>query len=322
MKAFFKFLWGAIKAFHTIAASILLLFIFIILAGVLAEKPGITVPDGAALLFAPKGMLVEKQREPTLEDLMDGAPIADETVLREAVRALEAARDDARIKALVLDPDDLAGGGPAALHALGRAIEDFKASGKPVFAIGDSYSQAQYLLAAHADKLWMNPMGSVSLTGYGVYVPHFASALKKLKAKVHVFRVGTYKSAVEPFIRDDMSPAAKEANRAFLTLLWRHYVDEVTRLRGLEEGAIDRAIAEMVPRLKAAGGDEAKLALAEGWVDELRTRREMAQGVAEIVGADAAHGFRQIAYTDYLKTLKTKNADAPAIAVIPLRGAI
>ena len=323
MKAFFRFLWGAVKAFHVIAASILLVFIYILLASVFAEKPVIVVPEKAALLFAPEGVLVEKRRDPTINDLADGAPIAKEVVLRDAVRALAAAKDDTRIAALVLDLDDFLGGGPAALHRLAAAIEDFRGSGKPVFAIGDSYSQAQYLLAVHADKLWMNPMGSVDITGYAVYVPHFASALKKLKAKVHVFRVGTYKSAVEPFIRDDMSAAAKEANRAFLNLLWDRYVDEVTRLRGLEDGAIERAIAEIVPRLQAAGGDSAHLAVTEGWVDELRSRQAMLKGVAEVVGSDSNTGFRQISYTDYLKTLRGEETDAaPAVAVITLRGAI
>lgn len=323
MKAFFKFLWGAIKAFHVIAASILLVFIYILLAGVFAEKPVITVPEKAALLFAPEGVLVEKRRELTINDLADGAPVTKEVVLRDAVRALAEAKVDPRIAALVLDLDDFLGGGPAALHRLGAAIEDFKASGKPVFAIGDNYSQAQYLLAAHADKLWMNPMGGVDIRGYAIYVPHFASALKKLRARVHVFRVGTYKSAVEPFIRDDMSPAAKEANRAFLNLLWDRYVDEVTRLRGLEDGAIERAIAEIVPRMQAVDGDSARFALSEGWVDELRSRDAMRKGVAEVVGSDANTGFRQISYTDYLKTLSPDNGDrSPAIAVITLRGAI
>ncbi len=323
MKAFFRFLWGAIKAFHVVAASVLLVFVYILLASAFAEKPVIIVPEKAALLFAPRGVLVEKRRDPTINDLADGASIAREVVLRDAVRALAAAKDDTRIAALVLDLDDFLGGGPAALHRLAAAIEDFKGSGKPVFAIGDSYSQAQYLLAAHADKLWMNPMGSVDITGYAIYVPHFASALKKLGAKVHVFRVGTYKSAVEPFIRDDMSAAAKEANRAFLNLLWDRYIDEVTRLRGLEDGAIERAIAEIVPRLQAADGDSARFALREGWVDELRSRQAMREGVAEIVGSDSRTGFRQISYTDYLKTLDREGNDAaPAIAVITLRGAI
>ena len=323
MKAFFKFLWGAIKAFHIVAASILLVFIYILLASVFAQKPVIIVPEKAALLFAPKGVLVEKRRDPTINDLADGAPIAREVVLRDAVRALAEAKGDPRIAALVLDLDDFLGGGPAALHRLAAAIEDFKGSGKPVFAIGDSYSQAQYLLAAHADKLWLNPMGSVDITGYAVYVPHFASALKKLKAKVHVFRVGTYKSAVEPFIRDDMSAAAKEANRAFLNLLWDRYVAEVTRLRGLEDGAIERAIAEIVPRMQAADGDSARFALTEGWVDELRSRQAMREGVAEVVGSDPDTGFRQISYTDYLKTLRREENDrSPAVAVITLRGAI
>ena len=139
-----------------------------------------------------------------------------------------------RIAGLAILTDSMWGAGPSHLHTIAGAVRDFKESEKPVYAISTAYSQAAYVIAAQADKVYMNPAGNVLLSGYGSYPMYFKSMLDKIGATVNVFRVGTYKAAVEPFIRDDMSPAAKEANLAFLNSLWEQYTASVETARGME----------------------------------------------------------------------------------------
>lgn len=325
MRAILRFLWRALKVFHTVAASIVLIILFVALANVMAQRPLPTVPEGAALVLNPAGVIVEQTRPPELEEIL-AEQIPQEILLRDLQEAIERAKDDDRITALVLDLDRLVGGGAGALHALGRTIADFKQGGKKVIAMGDAYSQAQYLLAARADTIWMNPFGSVLITGYGTYPLYFAEALEKIEAKVEIFRVGTYKSAVEPLIRNDMSEAAKQANRALLAALWNGYLDDVTAARGLADGTVEDLIEEIVERLDAAGGDLAKLAADAGLVDRLLDRPGMIEAMRQEVG-EAENGkapYNGIGYARYLQATNGAPADAndAEIGVITVRGAL
>lgn len=323
MKSVLKFLWNAIKAFHILAGSILLVLIFMALASIFAQKPQLTVPEGSALVLAPEGAVVERKPRPTPANILLGSQQPREVLLRDLLQAIDRAKDDPKISMLVLDLDRLSGAGVASMQALGEAIAAFRESDKPVIAAGQSYSQTQYYLAAQADEIWMNPAGDVSLAGFGSYPPHFASALDKLKARVHVFRVGTYKSAVEPFIRDDMSEAAKEANRAFLGTLWQQYLEGVSRGRGLAPGAVARMISQFLPRLEAAGGDPAQFAYDQGLVDRLISAPDMRKELVARIGEGKDGSFKRIDHERYLAaTEKETNGDKPAIAVVTLRGAI
>jgi len=327
MKTLFRFLWGALKAFHVVAASILLVIVFVVLASVFSPKPTISVPEGAALVLAPEGVIVEKKPRPKPANILLGSQQPEEVVLRNLLTAIEQAKADERVAMLVLELDKLQGAGAAAMHALGDAIADFRESGKPVVAAGQSYTQTQYHLAAQADTVWMNGAGELSLAGYGVFPPHFAEALDKLKAQVRVFRVGTYKSAVEPFTRNDMSEAAKEANRAYLERLWAGYTADVEAARGLEDGALDALIEDIVPRLREAGGDFAQLALESGLVDELKSAPEMRKALIERVGEGEDGSYKRIGHKRYLNAINGEDesggdGDKPSVAVVTLRGAI
>ena len=323
MKSVLKFIWNAIKVFHIVAGSILLVLVFMALAGIFAQKPMVSVPEGSALVLAPEGSIVERKPRPTPADILLGSQRPKEVLLRDMLAAIDHAKDDPRISMLVLDLDRLTGAGVASMQALGDAIAAFRESDKPVIAAGQSYSQTQYYLAAQADEVWMNPAGEVSLAGFGTYPPHFAAALDKLKARVHVFRVGTYKSAVEPFIRDDMSDAAKEANRAFLGTLWQQYLEGLGRGRGLAPAVFARMISEYLPRLEAAGGDPAQFAFDQGLVDRLIAAPAMRKELIKRVGDGANGSFKHIEYERYLAaTREETNGDRPAVAVVTLRGAI
>jgi protease-4 len=241
-----------------------------------------------------------------------GDVATEEILLQDIIDVIDYAKDDQRIKALVLDLRDMGGAGPSKLQDIGAVLNRFKDSGKIIIACGDYFNQRQYYLAAHADNIYISPMGGVALNGYGLYRAYYKSALEKLKVQFHVFKVGTYKSALEPFLRDDMSKEAKESNLAWLNELWGAYKADVATLRGLDPNS---------------QGDTAKLALDHGLVDGLKTRDEVRDEMIGVVGKDEDTGtFQQIDFYDYLDInrpfLKRIRPNRPKVGVIVAKGLI
>jgi protease IV len=249
-----------------------------------------------------QGDLVEQfSGDPTeraLNRLM-GQKQQSQTRLRDVVEAIDKARHDSRIKALVLETDEMQGAGLEQLQYIGRAVQDFEKSGKPVFALGDSYDQAQYYLASTADTVFIHPQGQVFLRGFGLYQPYFKDALDKLGVDWNVFRVGKYKSAVEPFMRNDMSPEAREDYTGVLDALWTDYQVEVTHARKLPADAVRNYIDALPGSLEAVDGDGAKLALQAKLVDKIATPDQMVDAVTRVVGS-SNHSFSSIEYRQYL----------------------
>jgi len=239
--------------------------------------------------------------------------VKEETLLRDLIDAIELAREDERIGAMVLDLDQLAVAGLSKLQEIGKALDRFEESGKLVIASGDYYTQGQYYLAAHASEIYLHPLGGVLLSGYGIYPTYMKSALDRLLVQVHAFKVGSYKSALEPFLRDDMSDEAREANRAWLDALWAAYRRDVTAQRELPEGAIDGYANDIVEHLDQTGGDIGRMALNLGLVDALKTRDQVRRRLVELVGA-GRDGFRQIRHDRYLELARP----APELT-IPMR---
>jgi protease-4 len=286
------------------------------------------VPDGAALVLAPTGMLVEDIVVPDLfERLLDPTSPPPETRVKDLLDAVRHARNDDRITMLVLDLGELRGGDLAKLTVLGDALNEFRESGKPVVALGDDYSQSQYYLAAHADELYMNPMGQVILSGFGSYGLYMRTALDKLKVNMHIFRVGTHKAAVEPFLRDDMSPEAKDDRRRLVEAMWNQYRAAVASNRGLETDAIEEYLQNYPTLLADHDGDMARLALEQGLVDELMTRDEMLLSMRDRVGPDErGDGYLRVGFRPYLnatRDARERQGDADGtVAVIVGRGVI
>lgn len=307
--------------------------VLIILAGAillwidLRGGPAIHVPENVALVIKPSGALVESETNSTqrLLDRFSGAR-PGQTSLRELRQALRAATKDPRIKVAVLDFDDLGAAGVAQLQELSRSVAAFRASGKPVYAYGTSFDQYQYLAAVQADTISLDPMGAVLLQGFAVYGEYFKDALDRLGVEVNVFRVGAFKSAVEPFLRNDMSSDAKLANRAWLGELWSNYQDTVVQRRRLTEGALDAYITGLAGALQGNGGNDAALALADKLVDRVQTRDEFRESVGKQVGMDAATGsFRQIPAGRYLRAWRREHPVAKGldrIGVIVVEGDI
>ena len=218
---------------------------------------------------------------------------------------------------------NLSGAGFAHLEAIGAALERVRAAGKEVIAVDDYYSQGQYYLASFADTVYMNPMGQVLLTGYGGSLPYFKELLDKLKVNIHVFRVGTFKDAVEPFIATEMSPASREANQALIDTLWADYRDTIAANRGLDATHIDNYVNQFADLLNTTDGDMARLALEQKIVDELLSQDEIrARLIAKVGKKDTS--FSQLNHREYLAA--TKPAVNPGadnlVGVITARGNI
>ncbi|OZS42641.1 signal peptide peptidase SppA [Photobacterium sanguinicancri] len=252
-----------------------------------------------------------------------GRPQVQENVLFDIVDTIRHASTDNNITGLVLNLKDMAGTNLTKLRYIAKAINEFKEAGKPVYAFGDNFSQSQYYLASYADKVFMSPDGGVLLTGYGSYTLYYRSLLDKLDVNTHVFRVGTYKSFVEPYTRDSMSDAAREANTAWLNQLWGAYTQDVAANRQIEASALSPELDDFVKQLKAVNGDFAKLTLNMGLVDELVSRPLLLQKLVDAFGSDDNDSFKQISYYDYMPTVMP--AELPSsnkIAVVVASGAI
>ncbi|MEC8417363.1 MAG: signal peptide peptidase SppA [Pseudomonadota bacterium] len=317
-KSLFIGLWTVLNFTRKLFFNIIFIVIFagIIIAATSSDNDPLTVNANSALYLTLNGKLViEKEGidpfEQFLQDALGDEPDNPEVLVRDVVKVLENAQKDRRIKALVLDLHGLTGGGLDKLRVVADAIDEFKTSEKPVYAIGDYFSQDQYYLAAHADNIYLNPMGGLMLEGYGRYGMYFKDMLEKLKVTTHIFRVGTYKSAVEPIMRNDMSEEAKEAEKQWLDGYWNQYKQDVAAARGIETSNFDETLEGLLGKFEAAGGDFAQYALENGWVDALKTREEVRQELIELVGeGDNRHGVNLTAYSTYLKVV---NPPLPAI---------
>lgn len=284
--------------------------VFAVLAMLISGGAKLAVPDKAALVFAPEGTIVEQTTQSApFEALLGGNDIAAETRYQDLIDALDTAKTDSRIAVIVLDLEHMTGVSPAHLSGLGDALAQAKAAGKEIVAVGDYYTQGQYYLASYADNIYMHPMGQVLLTGFGSYQNYYKDLLDRLKVKVHVYRVGAYKAAVEPYTRTDMSAEAREANRAMIDELWQDYIAKVSTNRKMTLDQINDYVNRYEDVLKSADGDMARAALEHGLVDALISRDEMRERLIAKVG-ESEGTFRQIASNDYLRA--TRSVPAPA----------
>ncbi|MEG0822767.1 MAG: signal peptide peptidase SppA [Burkholderiaceae bacterium] len=246
-----------------------------------------------------------------------------ESQLRDVLDVLAAAAEDPDIKSVLLMLDDLDGAGLASLREVGAAIDRFKQSGKPVVAWGSSFDQKQYALAAHADEIYMHPFGNVLLKGLGGYRFYYGDAIEKLGVKVHVFKVGAFKSFPEPFIRNAPSADALADEAFWLDNAWSQLAGGIESSRQLPAGSVMAYINALPGSLEAVGGDAAKLALQSKLVDGLKTRDELRALMIER-GArdDKTKSFRQIDHMAYLDTLEADTGKGGAVGVIVAEGEI
>lgn len=318
--------WRVLDSLRRVLHLILLLFVFSLLAAAFSiQLP--KVPGSAALVIAPEGDIVEQLEGDALDRAwakMTG-DVRPQTLLRDILDALVKARDDDRIKAVLLDVDALQGAGLSKLQTIAEALNAFKSSGKKVVAVGDYYTQNQYYLAAHADEIYMHPLGAVYLDGYGRYRTFFKEALDKLHVDVNVFRVGEYKSYAEPYSRTTMSEEDKRSSLEWLNELWFAYQQDVAVARGLGDKRISAYVVGFVETLRGSGGDLAEMALAAELVDALWTRDQIRDRLIQLVGADdSSHSYKSVNMDAYLAAVRAEPSLAKEknIGLIVAAGAI
>ena len=279
-KRIFLLCWNIINGTRKLFLNLIFFGLIIALIVTLSSEETLKVEDGSALVLNLSGTIVDqKRRVDPLEAAMKSGSAKDgsgEILLSDVIDVVNNAASDARISQLVLDLGHLRGTGMSKLQSIGDALTHFKETGKPIVAHANWFGQNQYFLASYADSIYLNPQGSVEIEGLGRYRQYFKSALDKLKIKAHVFRVGTFKSAVEPFIRDDMSDAAKEANLALLNDLWESYSTTVGQNRDIAAKQLSLSAKEYLAELDKADGQSSQMALNLNWVDELKPLKSFA----------------------------------------------
>ncbi|MCW8846764.1 MAG: signal peptide peptidase SppA [Gammaproteobacteria bacterium] len=323
----FLFIWHAMDAARKVMHFVLMLTFFVILLAALSPKV-YKIPSGIALVLSPSGNLVEQTTGDPLERALEQASGNEtlETQMRDLIEAVDRAADDKRVETLVLDLDGMGSAGLSKLQELGKVIDRFKVSGKPVIAMASVYSQETYYLAAHADEIYLHPMGMVILDGYERYRMFYKDGLDKLSIDWHVFRAGTHKSFGEPFTRNDMSEEDKSSSRQWLDGLWLAFRQDVSAARGVSVQDLDGYVNEFVPRLQAANGDMGKLAVEGGLVDGLMSWPEFSDHMVAMVGEDdETDGYNQMHFLDYLEALDgtdMKPDGDDQVAVIVASGSI
>lgn len=249
-----------------------------------------------------------------------------ETVLQNVLDVIGEAEHDPGIEAILLDLDELGSIGLNQLRLIGSALESFRAAEKQVIAAEDYYSQNQYYLASHADRIFLNPMGGLYLSGFGLYRFYFKDALEKLRINFHVFQVGSYKSALEPVTRNNMSRADRQQSREWLMALWDIYCEDVAEQRGIEPGDINSYINEVPKNLQQVGGDLALLAREYGLIDALKHRHEVNAYLTELAGHSSDETIDMVQFQDYLATIdrsyNSSDTKRDTIALITGQGVI
>ncbi|WP_282131688.1 signal peptide peptidase SppA [Pseudoalteromonas aliena] len=329
----FKGIWTGINFSRRLVLNILfLLLVIVFIAGITSDEDKITVEDGSVLRLNLNGPIVEEKTyvdpiEAAISDATSGSEAPSEILLDDIVKVINEAAKDERITVLLLDLQEMPKAHLNKLKQIANAIDRFKETGKKVIASGYYYTQAQYYIASHANEVTMHPYGSVAIEGYAMYPLYFKDALEKLEVTQHIFRVGTFKSAVEPFIRNDMSDAAKEANRVWLGALWNQYKQDVAAARPFDESNFDETMDVYLAKMQAANGDAGKYAIDHQWVDSLKTTQQVRKQLIDLVGEDEdGKTFKQVSFRDYLSLVKPPmvfdNPITEKVAIVVARGTI
>ncbi|KAA3638651.1 MAG: signal peptide peptidase SppA [Proteobacteria bacterium] len=326
IRTFFGFFTKPFVLVANFTRHILLLLIFIWVLWLIFGGQKIHVSDKTALVLAPQGLIVDQYSgDPMTHAIqsLQGTRVP-ETRMRDIIRSLEMAANDDSITALVINPDELMGVGLVHLREIADAVAEFKQdSGKPVIAMATSLSQSQYYLASLADEILMDPQGFLFIQGFGGYRNYFKEGLDKLGVDVHLFRVGEYKSAAEPFVRNNMSEEAKEANLHFMNDLWQTFLQDIGQRRNLSVNQLSEIIDDQAKRLQAKNGSVADMALEAGLVDRIMKQPFMHKHIAEVSSFDdEGNHFRGIDFKDYLTLDLPAVSSKKQVAVVVAEGVI
>jgi protease-4 len=314
--------WKLLVAVKDALVLIALLLFFGLLFAALNARPGAKAIGEGALLLDLNGSIVEQPAEVDTVAALSGRSATKQYRLRDVLRAIDAARTDARVKAVVLDLDRFGGAYPAALGEVADALVRVRQSGKPVLAYATAYTDGSYRLAAAASEVWVNPMGGTLFAGPGGTQLYYKGLIDRLGVNAHIYRVGRYKSFVEPYTRADQSPDARAASVALYGALLEQWREGVARAR--PKAQVAQFLGAPQQAVLAANGDVAQANLRAGLVDRLGDRTSFGQRVAELAGAESGKpvgSFRTIGYDRWLAA-NPMPTTGDAIGVLTVAGDI
>jgi len=327
IKSIFGILWKILSFLRSAVSNIFFVVVLVVFLVAVFSGSEERLTQNSVLVINPSGTLVEElsSSEATgalLRKLGSNAAPAEETRTQDVIDAIRRAATDSKIQAIVIDPRDLQGCDTTKLLDIGKALRDFKETGKPLLAHGMFYTQGQYLLASYADSVSVNPLGGVLISGFGMYQNYFKGLIDKTRVNFHVFRVGSYKSAVEPFVRDSMSDLARESGREWLDALWQAYLAEAGKNRSLRAEDIVSYAENINTRLREFDGDAAKAAANAKLIDSIKTGDQFDQFLAGKLG-QSADDLHRVAFRDYLAMARQSKASGKeAVGIIRTRGPI
>ncbi|WP_166212460.1 signal peptide peptidase SppA [Cognatiluteimonas telluris] len=328
---FFVGLWAAMNFTRRLFFNLLFFgFALVLLLAAIGGGHGRPLLQRTTLVIAPEGRLVEQFTSDPVSRALSrtlGDDGAGEVQLRDLLRAIDAARDDKRIERVLLRTDRLQFSGYASIREVAAALARLRASGKQVVAFGENFDQNQYLLAAQANEVYLDPMGGLTMEGLARYRQYYREGLQdKLGVDVHLFRVGEYKSAAEPYILDAASPASKEADLYWMNDIWQRYLGDIARVRKVSAQQLADNIDTLPQGIDAAHGDLAQYALQHKLVDGLKTEQDIDDLLAKRGVADdnADDGFREVSFDAYLAHLDRglQLDERPQVAVVVAEGEI
>ena len=335
---FIKGCWKLLNFIRNLVMNVVFFIFVIFLAGIYVamqsfspvylqeEEPKIT--QGALYLDLDGYLVDNRNKDQMLEQLVNetlgGGTLAQKISTFDVVAAIKAATGDKNVKGLIINLNHFDGGDLPALLYVGEALKAFKKSEKPVIVYSDNYSQSQYLLASFADKIYLNPIGQVGISGFSVENLYFKNLLDNLSVTPHIFRVGTYKSAVEPFLRNDMSPAARENMQAWLGASWQDYVNTVAANRNISQEQVLPNGAQYLAGLRALGGNMTAYAKQRHLVTDFADSFDFKKQMVELFGETKKGKVKVIPFADYLDLLpdRMEKQSQDRIAVVNVEGAI
>jgi protease IV len=328
LRGFFRYSWLALDGLRRTVHLFLMLLVLGLVLVALASRPA-RLPDAFVLVVSPEGVLVEQYSGNPVDRAFEAARglSREQTLVSELVDAIDEAAGDRRVQAIHLALDHLGGGSIDKLGSVAAALERFRDAGKPVIATAGTFDQPHYYLAAHADEVYLDPLGGIFFQGFGLYRNYFKTALEKLSLDWYVFRAGEAKSYGDGYTRDDMSAEERENLQPIVEGLWAAWRDDVAHARGIEPGLLDDYIERFLPRLRAAGGDTARVALDAGLVDGLRSIDEIEERLAEFGSGNGE--YLGVHAEDYLAAVRARSGPGssadkrkPAVGLIVARGDI
>lgn len=317
--------WRGVTTVRMAVFNVIFLLIMVaIISSIFSGEDELEIEEGTTLIINPKGVIVEQRAGTPLDEIIGEitGEAEAQVQLRDLVAVLEAAADDDRIGQLLISTDGFGGLGAGMMLEVSDAFQTFKSSGKRVIAYGASLENAQYFLASLADEIWLDQDGAVIMEGYSRFRQYYAEALDKLEVDVNLFRVGTYKSAMEPYILNGQSEADREAALYYMNDLWQRYVQMVAQNRGMTPEVLDDIIMNLGDYVDQADGNMAQMALERGLVDRLISRPEMRAEMAQIGKPDDEDSYLNITMNAYLDEIQSDETDQGKVGIIVAEGTI